>query len=59
VVTKNAWLAARPSGAKDIYKIDAESFLDERHLPKIQKEAVAIVNTAFTAAGCDPDHPGP
>ena len=51
VITKNGWFAARPSGTEDIYKIYAESFLDEGHLQRIQKEAVAIVGTAFTAAG--------
>ena len=51
VITKNGWFAARPSGTEDIYKIYAESFLDEGHLRKIQEEAVAIVGAAFAAAG--------
>ena len=51
VITKNGWFAARPSGTEDIYKIYAESFLDERHLKMIQEEAVAIVSAAFAAAG--------
>jgi phosphoglucomutase len=51
VITQNGWFAARPSGTEDIYKIYAESFLDEAHLKKIQEEAVSIVSTAFAAAG--------
>jgi phosphoglucomutase len=51
VITQNGWFAARPSGTEDIYKIYAESFLDEGHLQRIQEEAVSIVGAAFTAAG--------
>jgi len=51
VITQNGWFAARPSGTEDIYKIYAESFLDEGHLKRIQEEAVAIVGAVFTAAG--------
>ncbi len=51
VITQNGWFAARPSGTEDIYKIYAESFLGEKHLQKIQEEAVAIVSAAFAAAG--------
>ena len=51
VITRNGWFAARPSGTEDIYKIYAESFLDEEHLNRIQEEAVRIVSTAFAAAG--------
>ncbi len=47
VVTANGWFAARPSGTEDIYKIYAESFIDENHLQRIQKEARAIVSAAF------------
>jgi len=51
VITQNGWFAARPSGTEDIYKIYAESFLDEGHLKRIQEEALAIVGAVFTAAG--------
>ena len=47
VVAKNGWFALRPSGTEDVYKIYAESFIDEEHLKTIQKEAVQIVNTLF------------
>jgi len=51
VVTENGWFAARPSGTEDIYKIYAESFIDNDHLQRIIKEAQDIVSAAFTAAG--------
>ncbi|MGB0835875.1 MAG: phosphoglucomutase (alpha-D-glucose-1,6-bisphosphate-dependent) [Psychrobium sp.] len=51
VVTENGWFAARPSGTEDIYKIYAESFIDETHLQRIISEAQNIVSTAFDAAG--------
>jgi len=51
VIAKNGWFAARPSGTEDIYKIYAESFLDEGHLQRIQEEAAVIVSAAFAAAG--------
>lgn len=43
VETENGWFAARPSGTEDIYKIYAESFIDESHLKQIQQEAREIV----------------
>ncbi|HJT22474.1 MAG TPA: phosphoglucomutase (alpha-D-glucose-1,6-bisphosphate-dependent) [Nitrospira sp.] len=43
VVTANGWFAARPSGTENIYKIYAESFLDEAHLGAIVTEAKQIV----------------
>jgi len=39
VVAENGWFALRPSGTENIYKIYAESFIDEEHLECIQKEA--------------------
>lgn len=51
IVTENGWFAARPSGTEDVYKIYAESFVDEDHLKRIQKEAQQIVSAAFGAAG--------
>ncbi len=47
VVTENGWFAARPSGTENIYKIYAESFIDEKHLHLIQHEAQEIVSEAF------------
>jgi phosphoglucomutase len=51
VVTENGWFAARPSGTEEIYKIYAESFRGHGHLRQIQREARAIVQTAFGADG--------
>ncbi len=51
VVSENGWFAARPSGTEDIYKIYAESFIDEDHLAQIIKEAQQIVDAAFHKAG--------
>ncbi|WP_446008427.1 phosphoglucomutase (alpha-D-glucose-1,6-bisphosphate-dependent) [Candidatus Electrothrix sp.] len=43
IVAENGWCALRPSGTEDIYKIYAESFIDETHLSRIQEEAKAMV----------------
>jgi phosphoglucomutase len=51
VVTENGWFAARPSGTEEVYKIYAESFVDEAHLQRIFAEAQEIVGAAFKAAG--------
>ncbi len=51
VVTQNGWFAARPSGTEDVYKIYAESFVDEAHLARIFAEAQEMVSAAFKAAG--------
>lgn len=45
--TENGWIAARPSGTEDIYKIYAESFLGRDHLNKMLQEAQAIVDAAL------------
>ncbi len=47
IVAKNGWFALRPSGTEDIYKIYAESFIDEAHLKQIQEEAQAMVSKLF------------
>ena len=44
IVTLNGWVALRPSGTEDIYKIYAESFLSAEHLKRLQKEAKEIVD---------------
>lgn len=43
IVAENGWCALRPSGTEDIYKIYAESFIDQAHLSRIQAEAQAMV----------------
>ena len=47
IVTKNGWVAVRPSGTEDIYKVYAESFKDQRHLKQILEEGQAIVQSLF------------
>jgi len=51
VTTENGWFAARPSGTEDIYKIYAESFIDEDHLQRIINDAQKIIDAVFTQAG--------
>ncbi len=43
LVAENGWVAVRPSGTEDIYKIYAESFKGEDHLEKVLKEGQEIV----------------
>ncbi len=45
--TENGWIAARPSGTENIYKIYAESFLGRDHLNLMLQEAQAIVDAAL------------
>jgi phosphoglucomutase len=47
VVAANGWFAARPSGTEALYKIYAESFVDEAHLDRIIAEAQQIVRDAL------------
>jgi len=49
VVSDTGWFAARPSGTEDIYKIYAESFQDEEHLHRIEREAQDIVGHSLNA----------
>lgn len=48
VSTDRGWFAARPSGTENVYKIYAESFVDEAHLARIQAEAEAIVGAVVS-----------
>ncbi|MDD3846546.1 MAG: phosphoglucomutase (alpha-D-glucose-1,6-bisphosphate-dependent) [Syntrophorhabdaceae bacterium] len=47
VATRNGWFAVRPSGTEDIYKIYAESFVDEGHLEAILNGARRIVKNSL------------
>jgi phosphoglucomutase len=47
IVTENGWVAVRPSGTEDIYKIYAESFKGEQHLTQILEEGQEIVQNLF------------
>lgn len=43
LVTKNGWIAARPSGTEEIYKIYAESFISRQHLANLQDSVQEIL----------------
>ena len=45
--TDKGWIAARPSGTEDIYKIYAESFNGKDYLDKMLVEAEGIVGSAI------------
>ncbi len=45
VCTQNGWFAARPSGTENLYKIYAESFIDEHHLERLLREAKDLVES--------------
>jgi len=47
IVTENGWVAVRPSGTEDIYKVYAESFKSQDHLEKILEEGKSIVQDLF------------
>jgi phosphoglucomutase len=49
VMAAHGWFAARPSGTENVYKIYAESFVDETHLNTILAEAQEIVNNAMNS----------
>jgi phosphoglucomutase len=49
VLAAHSWFAARPSGTEDLYKIYAESFIDEAHLDVVVREAQALVNNALSS----------
>jgi len=44
--TKDGWVALRPSGTEDIYKIYAESFVSAEHLKALQAAGRALVQKA-------------
>ena len=46
VVADNGWLAARPSGTEDVYKVYAESFRGPEHLRGVQEQARALIARA-------------
>ncbi|MFT3921948.1 MAG: phosphoglucomutase (alpha-D-glucose-1,6-bisphosphate-dependent) [Myxococcales bacterium] len=51
VTTARGWFAARPSGTENVYKVYAESFVDDAHLRRIQQDAEGLVSSALKAAG--------
>ncbi len=49
LITANGWVAMRPSGTEDIYKIYAESFISQEHLAELQSDASKIISDIFKA----------
>lgn len=52
ISTANAWLAARPSGTENIFKVYVESIKGSEHLEIVQEEAFALIQKVFEMAGC-------
>jgi len=48
IVTQNGWVAMRPSGTEEIYKIYTESFISQEHLGTLQQEAQRIMAGLFS-----------
>ena len=51
ISTERGWFAARPSGTEDVVRLYAESFVDERHLKRIQDEARNLLKELFDIEG--------
>ncbi|MET0385777.1 MAG: phosphoglucomutase (alpha-D-glucose-1,6-bisphosphate-dependent) [Polyangiales bacterium] len=51
VGSERGWFAARPSGTENVYKVYAESFVDDAHLQRIQQEAEQIVAQTLSRSG--------
>ena len=49
--TKDGWIAARPSGTEDMYKLYAESFVSAAHGDKLLAEGGGIIQTALAKGG--------
>lgn len=51
ITTEQGWVAIRPSGTEDVYKVYSESFRGAEHIKEIQSEALSIVQQVFRDAG--------
>jgi phosphoglucomutase len=47
ITAKNGWIAVRPSGTEDIYKIYAESFISEEHLELLIEDGKNIIDSVI------------
>jgi phosphoglucomutase len=47
IETKDGWLAARPSGTEEIYKIYAESFVSDAHLQTFLKDGQKLIQNCI------------
>ena len=48
ITTASGWIAIRPSGTEDVYKIYAESFKSWEHLQALLEDAVKIISEALS-----------
>ena len=44
ISSKSGWFAVRPSGTEPICKVYTESFGDEEHLRRLQKDAIDFLD---------------
>ena len=58
VLAASGWFAARPSGTENLYKIYAESFVDQWHLDAIVTEARTMVSAALDMSEPNPTKRG-
>lgn len=49
ITTDDSWVAARPSGTEDMYKLYAESFVSEEQAGKLLEEGKALISKALGA----------
>lgn len=47
IATENGWVAARPSGTEDLYKLYAESFVSTDQAGKLLEEGKALISKAL------------
>jgi phosphoglucomutase len=47
ILTESGWLAARPSGTEDVYKLYAESFRGPDHLARLQQDGLTLVSAVL------------
>ncbi|MCH4166700.1 MAG: phosphoglucomutase [Megasphaera sp.] len=47
IATEDSWVAARPSGTEDLYKLYAESFVSEDQAGKLLEEGKALISKAL------------
>ena len=47
ITTDDGWVAARPSGTEDLYKLYAESFVSPDQAGKLLEEGKALISKAL------------
>ena len=49
ITTDDGWVAARPSGTEDMYKLYAESFVSQEQAGKLLEEGKSLISKALDA----------